>query len=328
VSTRGLRERIRRRRAARFQASFERTLAELRSDNPDETLLRGQFSELDELERPIAARMLIEEVKTESAGERARLLGVLRDVGVVDLTIRGTRRLMAWRRALAIRTLGQIGAEEAGPELIDRLSDRSRYVREAAVRSLGRIGDERVLPSLAELFARPGSVAPGLVYEALVSIGDASAPVFLEGLRSPDEGVRIASVFGTASLLEPEASRPQLERMLADQAGPVRAAAAECLGRIGGTRVPDELARATADEQRSVQRAAVSALAGYDDPTSLRLALDALDDPDRDTALRAGEVLMRLSRRPTVGSEATRAVAANDSWPLQTALVLSDLESL
>src|SRR5207245_4259210 len=75
------------------------------------------------------------------------------------------------------------------------------------------------------LCAAPGRAAPGVVYEALIASGPASAQVFSEGLRSPNEHVRIASSFGLGSILEPEASRRSLEHMLVDDSAPVRAAA-------------------------------------------------------------------------------------------------------
>jgi HEAT repeat protein len=326
VHGREVREGVRARRTARFRASFEQTLAELRSERLDEARLQRELRGLNELERPIAARMLTEDLRTASADGRSRICTALREIGGIDLMLRSARRLMPWRRALAVRTLGLVGAEEAVPELITRLSDRSRYVREAAVRALGRIEDERALPALAYLFANPGRVAPGLVYEALIAFRDSSAQVFRDGLHSPDEHVRVASVFGVASL-EPEVSRARLERMLADGSAAVRTAAAEMLGRIGGAQVTDDLTRATRDEQPSVRRAAVSALGAYDDWKSLQLALDALDDPDRDTALRAGEALVRLSRQPNVGTEAAAATAANASWPVEAARLLSALET-
>ena len=189
---------------------------------------------------------------------------------------------------------------------------RRRSARSAGSRT------SRPCPALAELFVAPGPVPPG-VYEALLSLGSPAAGVFRDGLGSPDEQVRVSSAFGAATLLEPDAARPLLAGLLADEAGTVRAAAAELLGRIGGERVPEGLVRATRDEQRSVRRAAVAALASFDEPVSLRLAGEALDDPDRDTALLAGETLVRLSRRPVVGRDAAAAISSNDSWPLETA---------
>jgi HEAT repeat protein len=198
-------------------------------------------------------------------------------------------------------------------------------VREAAVRALGRIGDQRALPALADLYARPGRVGAGIVYEALLALGARSAPVFSDGLLSPDDAIRVASCFGIASALEPEAARPQLERMVDDPAAPVRAAACETLGRLGGEQTPEPLKEASRDDQRSVRRAAVSALGAYDDARAVEPLLAALDDRDRDTALRAGESLVRLGRLPGVGARAASAIEQTQAWPLETALILDSL---
>jgi HEAT repeat protein len=268
--------------------------------------------------------MLIERVGPASTEERAALLQTLRDVGAVELLLRSTRRRSPWRRALAVRTLGVVSAEEAVPALIECVSDHSRYVREAAVRALGRIGDPRALPALADLFAHQGRAGPGIVHEALLGLGESSAPVFVEGLQSPEETVRVTSCFGVASVVEPEAARPQLSRVLDDPAAPVRAAACTTLGRIGGS-LSEQLVQAARDQQRSVRRAAVSALGSYDDPRVLRPLLDALEDSDRDVALRAGESLVRLGRLPHVGPRARAAIDETRAWPLETALVLDSL---
>ena len=118
--------------------------------------------------------------------------------------------------------------------LIGRVGDRSRYVREAAVRALGRVGDPQVLPLLGELFRAPGRVPPGAVYDALVSFGAAAEPTFAGALRSEHESVRVASCYGVAAVSEPEQARAELAPLLADPQAPVRAAAAEALGQVGG----------------------------------------------------------------------------------------------
>ena len=188
------------------------------------------------------------------------MLEVLREVGAVELLVRSTRSRIPWRRALAVRTLGWAGAEETVPVLIGRIGDRSRYVREAAVRALGRIGDPQVLPLLGELFRVPGRVPPGVVYDALVSFGAAAAPTFAGALRSEHESVRVASCYGVAAVSEPEQARAELAPLLADPEAPVRAAAAEALGQVGGGTLPAGLARASRDEVATVRVAATRAL--------------------------------------------------------------------
>ena len=319
------REHVRARRTARFEREWAPMLDELMSGLQQPDRLRARIRRLDELERPIAATTLLERLGPASAAERAAVLEALRETGAIDVLVHSLRRRAPWRRALAARTLGQIGANEAVPALTERLSDSSRYVREAAVRALGRIGDERALPLLADLFLNPGRAGAGIVYEALLALGDASDPVFREGLSSAMDSVRVTSCFGVAAAREPDEARLELERMLTDPAGEVRAAAAETLGRVPGATVPDTLAQATRDPVPSVRRAAVSSLGSYDDPRSLPFLLAALDDPERDVALRAGESLVRLGRLPAAGGRVRAAIDETEAWPLETALVLDSL---
>jgi hypothetical protein len=325
VFARRLRALMRARRTERFERECGQILEEVASGPHDPERLRARIGGFNELERPVAASMLLERLGPASATERAALLDALREVGAIDLLLRSLHRRAPWRRALAARTLGQAGAEEAVPALIEHLSDHSRYVREAAVRALGRIGDERALPPLSELFLHPGRAGAGIIYEALLALGEAAVPVFRGGLSSPLEFVRLTSCFGIAAAVEPDEARAELEGMLADPAGEVRAAACETLGRIPGATAPEALEQATRDEVPSVRRAAVSALAAYDDPRSLPFLLAALDDPDRDVALRAGESLVRLGRLPNAGGYARAAIDRTEAWPLETARVLDSL---
>jgi HEAT repeat protein len=215
------------------------------------------------------------------------------------------------------------------PVLVERLSDHSRQVRETAVRALGRIGDTAALPQLAALFGVPGRVGAGVVYDALVAMGPEAEPVFAEGLRSEIESVRVAACFGIAALAEPSTARSVLEPLLDDEAVPVRTAAAESLGQVGGRAVPPALARAARDGQQAVRSVAVGALGSYDDPQAVGLAFDALGSPDRDTAVRGGETLIRLARRDAAASAAVDALRrAEAEWPVRRAAVYASLEAV
>lgn len=317
VYVRRLRQKLRTRRAREFRAHCEQVLAELdpATRMHDPAWLRGQLASFDELERPIAATMLIERLRPLSDEERAHMLAALRDAGGLDLVVSRTRSRMPWRRALALRTLGWLGATEAVPVLLERLSDSSLHVRAAAARALGRVGDPRALEPLGGLFRTPGRVEGGIVYDSLVAFGRAAQPVFAGALRSPLESVRVASCFGVAEVSEPDETLALLEPLLGDGSGPVRAAAARALGHVGGPRVPEGLARATRDELSIVRAAAVGALAGFSEPRASELAENALLDADRETVVRAGETLVRL------GSTA-------QGWPVERARVLASLGAL
>src|SRR5262245_50678083 len=137
VYARRTRQLSRSRRERAFRARFEVALDELRSTAPPGgQWLATHVRRFDELERPVAATMLIEYVEPASEEERAHVLDVLREAGAIDVIVRSARRRMPWRRALAIRTLGWVGADEAVPVVTEAASDRSRHVREAAVRAL------------------------------------------------------------------------------------------------------------------------------------------------------------------------------------------------
>jgi hypothetical protein len=328
LHARRVRQYLRTRRAKRFHARLGEIFGQFdpATRTRDPQWLRTQVGTFDELEQQTAAIMLIQRMAPASEEERLRTLEVLRQAGAVDSLARSTRRWLPWRRALAIRALGSIGAEETVRCLIERLSDRNRYVRESSVRALGRIGDLHALPSLAELFRSPGRVGTGVVYDALVALGPEARSVFADALGSEVASVRIASCFGVAVLSEPERARRLLEPLLGDAAAPVRSAAAESLGQVAGGRLPDALAHATRDEQAAVRSAATGALGAYDDPRGVELAVRALVDPDRDTAVRAGESLVRLSRAPLAGESARSALQGEDAgWPVERALTLSSL---
>jgi HEAT repeat protein len=319
------------RKASAIRGRLDAVLADLGAEGGprDPGRLRAEIGRLGATERPIAAAMLIERLEPASRAERDHLLLALREVGAIEIIVRSTRRLMPWRRALAVRTLGWVGAAEAVPVLIGRLSDRSRHARESAVRALGRIGDARALPELEQLFVSPGRVGAGVVYDALIALGPQAARVFAEALRSPIEPVRVASCFGIAARSDPETARTLLEPLLADESASVRTAAVAALGQVGGRSVPDGLLRAGLDDEATVRNAAAGALGSYDDPRAVDGASGALFDPDRDTAICAAESLVRLSRRPTAGPAAAEALKRLGSeWPVQRALTFETLGAL
>ena len=328
VHGRRVRQFFRGRRETRFRTRVQQMLDELgtHAEGRDLDLLRRQVERFDELERPIAAVLLIERLQPASEEDRRQLREVLREVGAIELLVRSTRRRMPWRRALAVRTLGWVGAEETVPLLIELLADRNRVVREAAVRALGRIGDTRALPLLGEVFRSPGRVGAGVVYDAVVAFDRPAEPIFAGALGSQIESVRVAACYGLLAVSAPEDARALLEPMLDDPGAPVRAAAAESLGQLGGGLVPEGLARASRDEFSSVRSAATAALGFFDDPRAVDLVRNALLDPDRDTAIRAGAALVHLSRLSVAGPPAAQAFAqAGDSWLVQRALIVDSL---
>jgi len=313
------REIVRTKRVEEFRVRFAPVLRGVEAgDAVSIERLRRKVGRLNELERPVAASMLLEHLRTASPKERTAVLQRLDDTGALAVIQRGTNRRLPWRRALSIRMLGWLGAEEGVAPALAHLEDPNRHVRDSSVRALGRIGDPRSVPALERLYLDPDAgVAAGFLYEAVIAFGPAAEPVLREGLSSPDTNIRVSSCFGIATVLAPEEARPVLAQMLADEAATVRAAAAETLNRIGGRQAPAELVRAAGDEHRSVRREAVTALGSFHDPAAVERLLTSLADPDRLTVVRAGESLVRLG-----------SADRSDTWPVERARTLASLGAL
>ncbi len=326
VHVRRVREWLRGQRARAFRRRVDEMLDRLAADR-DSGWLQAELSGFDELERPVAAVALIERLEPATSEERARTLDAVREAGALDVILKATTRRVPWRRALAIRTLGWLGATEAVPLLLDRLSDPNRHVREAAARALGRIGDERAVAPLADLHRTPGKIGAGVVYDALVALR--AEPVFAGALGSEHETVRVSSCFGIVALAEPGTVRSRVTPLLADASPAVRAAAAEALGLVGGETLPESLARATRDEEPAVRAAATGALGAFDDGEAVETARSALLDADRETALSAAESLVRLSRLPAAGAAARAALErAGTDWTVEQSLTLASVGAL
>ena len=272
---------------------------------------------LDEFQRPLAARMLTDEVAAASPKQREAIRGLLREAGgrrliaaldePADAVATGARDL---ERSVELR------AEEAVPGADRPLSDRSRYVaRLRSARSAGSATSGR--SPLAGLFAtrvgRPGRSST----RRFVSIGDPSAQAFRRA-RLPTNTSALPRSSASHRSSTRRLARPLIERMLADQAG--RGAG----GRGGDARTGRRSSGQRRADGGDARRAAtyaerpVSALASYDDPSRCGSLSEALDDPDRDTALRAGETLVRLSRVRRSAARRPRR-SRNDGWPVETA---------
>jgi hypothetical protein len=316
----------RRQREERAKRRLEHLLEQLERESSS-VEIAAQVGRLDELERPIAAGMLLARFDAADEDEHRRLVAALEQSGAIELMLRGLRRLMPWRKALAAQLLGQCRATKAVPALIALTDSRSLQVRDAAVVALGRIGDPRALPVIEQLFLRPRRrVSSGVRFEALLGLPAAGAgQVFAEALGSPDPRVRGSACVGVALVLGRSEARELVAERLSDSSPMVRAAAADALARVGGDDVPSALAAAVTDSEVVVRRAAVRALAMYDDPEAVELGRRALHDPDREVVIHAGETLVKLSRCERAGGRAWYVVAAAAEWPVRRALVIAEV---
>jgi cyclophilin family peptidyl-prolyl cis-trans isomerase/HEAT repeat protein len=172
----------------------------------------------------------------------APLLGLLRQKGVpqgLELEI--------------LSALGQLGAREAEPDLIDRLTARSPLIRAAAMRTLARVDS--------------------LTFTTVLS-----------GL-DPDGDWRVRAALADAlTTLAPENATPMLERLIADKDARVLPAALRAWGTLKLPRLETHLAAALARDDVAV-RAEAASIAGQQKLASMRDALTAAWERSRgDTA--------------------------------------------
>jgi hypothetical protein len=265
--------------------------------------LRPAFLRMDAAERPVAAVLVISLMRESTSPSQTRKLrSMLEDSGIEELAERGTRRRSPWRRALACELLANIGSCRSVPALLERLRDRRPEVRIRPSGRSARSGRTRPSPPSRRPSSSAAWLRPNIINNALRRIGGEAATVFARGIASHDPIVRISSCFGLAGTVGTEdrgAATLRLAGCLAsDTDVRVRAAAAACLGNVGGDDVPAALVDAAAAPDVNVRRAAVRALGSFDDPTVVDRLVESAEDDDRETAIRAAEALLALARRP------------------------------
>jgi HEAT repeat protein len=202
-------------------------------------------------------------------------------------------------------------------------------VRLAAVRALGDIGSNEAVPALSAAFLERRVAPTNIVNNALRRIGGEAAPAFERGITSDDPIVRVSSCFGFSGIAEEHGQAVvRLAEVLASDSDPlVRAAAASALGIVGGDNAPSQLLDATTDSDVHVRRSAVKALASFDDPTVGGVLFGRTDDEDRETAIRATEALLALTRRPRAAEEASARLESCPAWALEYARKLAEVSA-
>jgi HEAT repeat protein len=213
-------------------------------------------------QRVTVARLLIEPLIADPDPARiARTRAIARAMAVVDVADRYMRSFIWWRRALALRALGLIQANDRTGAIVAALDDANVDVRAAALDALANLHDPATLSAVV-VRLNDASLHRGRRLAALAAFGAACEPLLLQ-LAGVDPAHRVVyaraiGVCGTA------ASRPALAEWSRDARPDVRSAAFEALARIG---LDDRTARlaigALDNDETSVRAAAAAALHGW-----------------------------------------------------------------
>jgi hypothetical protein len=330
VATRARWERERRTReqARRRLGPIAAGLLDTRDPAEAADALRPLVAGLSLGERLTGAAVAADSARAATPAQRETILQALRGAGIVELLEQATHRRAPWRRAFACQTLGALGSKWQVPVLVERLDDRQLEVRIAAVRALGELGSPVAAPALTAAFLTRQCAPSTILSDSLSRLGPNGTAAFVVGLEVADPVVRISSCYGiadTAAADPPAALRRLAEVLGGDRDAAVRSAAAAALELVGGDDAPAELLAAVEDGDVRVRRAAVQALGAFDDAAAVDPLLAMSDDEDRETAVRAADALLRLTRGPRGGDAARGAAAASTAWSVDYARTLAEV---
>ena len=250
----------RQRRQLRLRPGAEALIAEYLAD------VAAVPSAIAIQERAVLLDVATEAIADLRGAERARLVGLLEELGFVSEAVRGlsARRRVSRRRAAD--TLATIESRAAVGALTSALGDRDAQVRATCAYALAEIGGEDVVPAVVATIVRDAAVAPGATALAMLALG-AKQPAALAPLLAPDVApeVRLTAIT-VVSELRLSQHLSSLRACLADRgddcADEVAAGAAHGLGLIGDVGAVDELVGLAADTSRApaVRATAVQAL--------------------------------------------------------------------
>jgi HEAT repeat protein len=276
-----------------------------------------ELRDLRTTEQREAVSTLLAQYTSEVKGEPKRRVAEFADQqGYAAAAIADLRALRAWRRGTAAKTLGDFAVPAAAGELADLLAgDRSAEVRVTSARALGRAGGAAAAAALVAACGR--GVPAGVAAQALLDIGPESMPWVLGSLSSPRAAVRETAcrVIGlTGASGEWDVVPPLEQAATSDESVPVRVAACESLGRVGGREAALALVGATSDGEADVRRAACDAAARLAAPELAGAVRRALDDSSADVRRSAARAAVTLGVAAVRFSEFQHEAEAEMAW--------------
>ncbi len=192
--------------------------------------------------------------------------------------------------------LAQIDTRDAEPDLIDRLTDRSPFVRAAALKTLARVDSLSFTTALSGLDPDADWRVRAAMAEALTTLAPENATPMLERLVADADARVLPSVLRAWSTLKLPGLEKHLAAALARDDVMVRAAAASVVGAQKLTALRDALIaawqRAKTDAADDARWAALDALATLDPAAARGPMEETLSDRDWAMRLRAARWLV------------------------------------
>lgn len=298
-----------------FLDDLRRRFLLLRTPEAEREIMPGIFAALSGRWSDLAA----EEISQLELTLRLDVLRALEEAGIVARLIREASSRHKWRRAHALRILGELKLPQSVPTLLGALEDKDADVRNVAARSLGRLKLEVAEEALVKLLGRQDQSVSARIAAICIEMGSRTAPLLIRTVRegSPKARFWAARILGeirdpratrslTDALLDPDsnvrsaAARAMgrvAERSTATHVAPllddpiwyVRAHAAEALGMIGDVSFVVPIAERLRDRSWWVRKSALDALVRLGDASKpvLQRALESEDRFARDSAAEA-----------------------------------------
>ena len=138
------------------------------------------------------------------------------------------------RAARALRSVEGAESDVAIDDIVARLTDPDREVREEAARALGRIGSRESFDALAaQLRDRDSSIRPEAA-RALGKVGDRRAvPLLMEALEDPSVELQAAAAEALGDLGSSESVQTLMAMLRGNRSDRVKAQGAEAISQIG-----------------------------------------------------------------------------------------------
>jgi HEAT repeat protein len=261
---------------------------------------------------------------------RHAAIGALNSIGYAGMAAR-MRTLLdapdAHVRESAVKIAGYFGYRECAEGLLARCGDPDEAVRAAALEHVAYLDDERVLPLLVEALERDTPRARAAAVQALAHVTSPQVlPVLRRAAADADAWVRYFSMTSLGRQLDRE-SLPILARAAEhDSHQPVRMAAVEAIGAIGGDAAADLLAGLTQTAVAEVSIAAIAALGQTGSPRALDALRHALSNGDPEQRAAAATAVARWGHEPAV--ELLQWTAAADPDPAVVGAAIGGLRRL
>jgi hypothetical protein len=226
---------------------------------------------------------LMDFVDLVQGSERANLLRVARDLGIVGRFVADLGSRNRERRVLAARALAELGDPRTADALLRTLSDRVPEVRIQAADALAQLKEVRAIEPLIGLLETETEWNANRIADALVKLGSPCVPALSRHLImsfvGPESGREplVARVLGA---IGDTAAEPALMRALQEGTDEVRIRSAAALYSAGSQASLSALVRAVQDPVWEVRAQAARALGGLMDPGAIPTLRVALEDPE------------------------------------------------